>query len=489
MKNTLYWHDYETFGATPKYDRPSQFAGIRTDEDLNIIGEPLMIYCKPSNDFLPHPMACKVTGITPLDIIDKGLKESDFIDAINKELSKAGTCGVGYNSINFDDEVTRYTLYRNLQDPYAREWKNNCSRWDIMNMLRLVSIKAPETLNWPINENGFKSFRLEELSKSNNIIHENAHDALSDVIATIEIAKIIKKNQPKLYSYVYNLRNKNEAMKVLDNTNMLIHVDSFYGGDKNYFSIVHPLCSGKKYSSLNNNDYILVDLTREDFIDWINLPLSELKNQLFSKKEKLEELNLKRPGINKIAANRCPVVVNYKVLSEQQLADFNIDINVCLKNLAYLTENPDVADNISKLFVSEFENDINPDTSLYGSFISNTDRALLDYARINLKFHEDYQFSDNKFHELLFRYQARNYPETLTVEETSNWNNFRFNNIINGENFTIQQFSDECINTLEEFPDTKNMILEIINYGQLIGNSEIRSILENLKKQIAGVIS
>lgn len=484
MNKTLYWHDYETFGATPKHDRPSQFAGIRTDEDLNIIGNPLMIYCKPSNDFLPHPMACKVTGITPYDAIEKGIPETEFIDRINKELSKAGTCGVGYNSINFDDEVTRYTLYRNLQDPYAREWKNGCSRWDIMNMLRLVSIKAPETLNWPINEKGYKSFRLEELSASNGIIHENAHDALSDVIATIEIAKLIKQRQPKLYSYVYNLRDKNEVIKILDNTNMVIHVDSFYGGDNNYFKITHPLCSGKKHSSLNKNEYILVDITREDFQDWINQPLDDLKEQLFSKKEILEEKGLSRPGINKIAANKCPVVVNYKVLSEKQLLDFNIKIETCLKNLNYLQNNPEISDKISKIFISEYEQDNNPDTSLYGSFINNTDRSLLDHARLHLQFDEEYEFHDNKFFELLFRYKARNYPEMLTVDEASYWDDFRFKNIINGGSFTIHQFSDDCINTVKEFPETKDMVLEIINYGHSIGNKEIRSILEDLKNKI-----
>ena len=65
MPTTLYWHDYETTSADPSRCRPLQFAGVRTDEQLNVTGEPLMLYCKPSRDLLPSPMACLVTGITP----------------------------------------------------------------------------------------------------------------------------------------------------------------------------------------------------------------------------------------------------------------------------------------------------------------------------------------------------------------------------------------------------------------------------------------
>jgi len=136
--NTLYWHDYETFGIDPKRDRPVQFAGIRTDEDLNIIGEPLVIYCRPANDFLPNPQACMVTGIAPQLALTEGLSETDFIAKIHAEFAKPGTCTVGYNNIRFDDEFTRYTLYRNFYDPYAREWQNGNSRWDIIDLLRLT---------------------------------------------------------------------------------------------------------------------------------------------------------------------------------------------------------------------------------------------------------------------------------------------------------------------------------------------------------------
>ena len=88
-KPSFYWHDYETFGADPACDRPSQFAGVRTDAELNEIGEPLMIYCRPPADYLPHPEACLITGITPQQAREHGLAEPEFIARINAELSAA----------------------------------------------------------------------------------------------------------------------------------------------------------------------------------------------------------------------------------------------------------------------------------------------------------------------------------------------------------------------------------------------------------------
>src|SRR5690606_19750373 len=165
---TFYWHDYETWGTNPARDRPSQFAGIRTDLDLNIIGEPLVQYCQPPQDLLPHPDACLITGITPQLARAKGIPENQFIANIHRELSAPGTCSVGYNSIRFDDEVTRYTLYRNFYDPYEREWRNGNSRWDIIDMVRACRALRPDGIEWPNNDDGKPSFKLEHLTAANN---------------------------------------------------------------------------------------------------------------------------------------------------------------------------------------------------------------------------------------------------------------------------------------------------------------------------------
>src|SRR4051794_34934379 len=94
---SFYWHDYETFGTDSKRDRPSQFAGLRTTLDLEPIGEPLTIFCRPPPDVLPHPEACLLTGITPQQAERDGVIEAEFAARIHDELAAPGTCGVGYN--------------------------------------------------------------------------------------------------------------------------------------------------------------------------------------------------------------------------------------------------------------------------------------------------------------------------------------------------------------------------------------------------------
>ena len=112
--HTFLWHDYETFGLNPRRERPSQFASIRTDAELNEIGEPVMIYCQPANDYLPDPQSCLLTGITPQLCLERGLPEHAFAAQIEGLLAEPGTIGVGYNTIRFDDEVTRFMLWRNF---------------------------------------------------------------------------------------------------------------------------------------------------------------------------------------------------------------------------------------------------------------------------------------------------------------------------------------------------------------------------------------
>nr|EIQ9989368.1 exodeoxyribonuclease I [Escherichia coli] len=226
IQSTFLIHDYETFGQHPALDRPAQFAGVRTDADFNIIEEPLVIYCRPSDDYLPQPEAVMITGITPQVALTRGVSEAEFSRQINQMFSVPGTCIMGYNNIRFDDEVSRNIFYRNFYDPYAYSWQNGNSRWDLLDVLRTCYALRPEGINWPENEEGLPSFKLEHLSKANGIEHENAHDAMADVYATIALAKLVKQAQPKLFDYLFQLRNKHKVSALLDIANMkpLVHI-------------------------------------------------------------------------------------------------------------------------------------------------------------------------------------------------------------------------------------------------------------------------
>ena len=248
-EQTIFWHDYETWGVDPRRDRAAQFAGIRTNLDLEVVGEPVMFYCKPTHDFLPHPDAVRVTGIAPQLADREGVNEAEFFGRINEIFSIPGTTGAGYNSIRFDDEVTRFGFYRNFIDPYAREWQNGNSRWDILDLVRMTYALRPEGINWPdrVDEPGVPSFRLEHLTAANDIEQTGAHDALVDVKATIDIARLIKNSQPRLYDYFFDLRIKNNVAPMLNTTielaqrKTMLHISGMFPAEQGCLSPIVPL--------------------------------------------------------------------------------------------------------------------------------------------------------------------------------------------------------------------------------------------------------
>lgn len=419
---TMLWLDYETFGATPSVDRPSQFAAIRTDMDLNIIGEPLVIYCKPPSDYLPSPEACLITGITPQEAMEKGLPEHEFIAKIHDELSTPNTCVIGYNNVRFDDEVSRYTLYRNFFDPYAWSWKNGNSRWDLLDIMRTCYALRPEGVNWPTYDEGFPSFKLEHLSVANGIEHANAHDAMADVYATIELAKILKKNQPKLFNYLFDLRNKRKLQELIDIINLtpLVHVSGMFGSECGNTSWIVPM----EWHPDNKNAVITVNLAK-DPTPLIELDADTLRERLYTKRSELGPDELPVP-VKLVHINKCPVLAPAKTLKADDAERLGIDRELCLKHLQMLKAHPEVREKLVEIFSvdREFEAHDNVDAKLYDGFFSHADRTAMDIIRemdpLELVDFEP-QVADARIKPLLFRYRARNFPLTLTQQEQIRW--------------------------------------------------------------------
>lgn len=466
---TLYWHDYETSGIDPRFDRPMQFAGVRTDEDLNIIGEPLMIYCKPSGDYLPHPQAALVTGLTPQQAEKEGLNEAEFIKQIHDELAAPGTCGVGYNSLRFDDEFTRFTLFRNFYDAYAREWQSGNSRWDIIDMVRLTRALRPEGIHWPDREDGKPSFRLEDLTAANGIEHSGAHDALADVYATIEMARLIKNAQPKLYDYVFERRRK-QALAPLLNLNErkpVVHVSRMYPGEYCGTALVVPLAKDPN----NNNGIIVYDL-RHDPKDLIELDAETLRERLFTPTADLPE-GATRPALKTLHINKCPVVVPENTLDDAAAERLQIDRATHYQHLDMLNAAQGLTEKLNAIFTAPTYDEIDdPDASLYGGgFFSDNDKRKMDVIR-----NADpamlptlsVPFEDQRLPELLFRYRARNWPESLSQEEQEQWVLYRQHRLGN-------QAADKVLN-VERFETA------LADSRQQDLNEEQKAVLEQLEQ-------
>ena len=469
---TLYWHDYETSGIDPRFDRPMQFAGVRTDEDLNIIGEPLMIYCKPSGDYLPHPQAALVTGLTPQQSEKEGLNEAEFIKQIHDELAAPGTCGVGYNSLRFDDEFTRFTLFRNFYDAYAREWQSGNSRWDIIDMVRLTRALRPEGIHWPNREDGKPSFRLEDLTAANGIEHSGAHDALADVYATIEMARLIKNAQPKLYDYVFERRRK-QALAPLLNLNErkpVVHVSRMYPGEYCGTALVVPLAKDPN----NNNGIIVYDL-RHDPKDLIELDAETLRERLFTPTADLPE-GATRPALKTLHINKCPVVVPENTLDDAAAERLQIDRTAHYQHLDMLNAAQGLTEKLNAIFTAPTYDEIDdPDASLYGGgFFSDNDKRKMDVIR-----NADpamlptlsVPFEDQRLPELLFRYRARNWPESLSQEEQEQWFLYRQHRLGNqaaGKVLNVERFETALAESRQQDlnEEQKAVLEQVEQYAQ-----------------------
>ncbi len=425
--NSFYWHDYETFGIDPQRDRPVQFAGVRTDFEFNILGEPLVIYCKPAEDTLPHPEACCVTGITPQLALEKGTIEAEFAAQIHAQMAQPNTCTVGYNNLRFDDEVTRNLLYRNFYDPYEREWKNGNSRWDLIDLVRTMHALRPEGIKWPVDGEGRISFRLEKLSAENGIEHADAHDALSDVYATIALAKLIQQAQPKLFAYFLQHRSKQQVSQLLQlgHYTPLVHVSGMYGAEKNYLALVVPICEQPG----NSNAIIVYDLSINPE-PLLALSVEQIQQRIFTPKADLPE-GVERIPLKAIHINKCPIVAPAKVLRTSDAERLTIDIKQCYLHRDLIQHADGLVTKLSTVFsANKFVTDANPDPDLMiysGGFFSADDRKAINRVRqLTPSALADYdlQVQDSRLAEMLFRYRARNYPNTLSAAEALQWQAF-----------------------------------------------------------------
>ncbi len=437
MSHTFLWHDYETFGAVPRRDRPSQFAAIRTDAELNEIGEPLMIYCKPAPDYLPSPEACLITGITPQLCLERGIAEHEFAAQIERAFAQPGTVGVGYNTIRFDDEVTRFMFWRNLIDPYAREWQNDCGRWDLLDVVRLTWALRPDGIEWPKKEDGKPSFKLGDLARANGVLHEAAHDALSDVRATIALARLIRDKQPKLFEFAFSLHKKDRVARELglpstrDTAKPFLHVSGMFPTEHGCLAVMWPLAS----HPANKNELIAWDLAY-DPAELRDLDVETLRLRLFTRTADLPEGVVRLP-VKGIHLNKSPMVVgNLRTLAPAMAERWSIDLEAASRNAEIARGLPDMSAIWPQVYARPKEATPDVDEDLYGGFVGDADRRRLlrvrglspaDLAR------ERVGFDDARLEEIVFRYRARNWPETLTAEETERWEAHRAARLLEGE--------------------------------------------------------
>jgi exodeoxyribonuclease-1 len=426
MTASFLFYDLETYGADPRTSRIAQFAAIRTDAGLRQVEEPISFFVRPADDLLPSPVATLITGITPQQALHDGVIEAEAFSRIFDEMARPGTCTLGYNSLRFDDEFVRHGLFRNFHDAYEREWRGGNCRWDLLDVLRLAHALRPEGLAWPKRDDGATSFRLEHLAAANDVRTGDAHEALSDVRALIGIARKLREAQPKLWEYALRLRDKRYAATLLDvvGTKPVLHVSQRYPAARLCAAAVLPLSRHPRIDSR----VIVFDLDG-DPAPLLQLDAGEIADRLYTPVADLPEGEA-RIGLKEVHLNRCPSLVAWDHLRAEDHARLRIDPASAERKAAVLREaGPALAEKVRQVYATERARGTSDvDASLYDGFIGDGDKRRLADVRATRP--QDlgtraFGFGDGRLAELLFRYRARNWPDTLTHGERERWDDYR----------------------------------------------------------------
>lgn len=431
---SFFFYDLETSGINSRDARIMQFAGVRTDLTLKPLGEPENVLIKLTPDVLPDPDAILITGITPQQTLAEGITEAEFLKHFTENIATPGTVFLGFNTVRFDDEFMRCLHYRNFYDAYEWQWQDGKSRWDLLDVVRMTRALRPDGIKWPFDVNGKPTNRLELLTGLNGLSHEHAHDALSDVYATIEVARLIRNKQPKLFDYLYSMRDKRKVADLVDAEQPFLYTSGQYSSEYEKTAAVVKVCDHPK----KQGTALVFDL-RFDPLQYKDLTPEQLAELWKWKKDSTEP----RLPVKQLAYNKCPAVAPLGVLDDASRERIQIDMNAIQKNLAALRAMPGFAEVLCKaadILDAGFQttllaDDRHVDSQLYDGFFGPQDKQAMRVVRAadpaelgNLGLH----FKDKRLETLLPLYKARNYPKQLSDEERQTWDEFCKKQLLDG---------------------------------------------------------
>ena len=476
---TFFFYDLETSGFSPQNDRIMQFAGQRTDENLNRIGEPVNILIRLNDDVLPSPSALMVTKISPQKTVEEGYTEAEFAKMLVEEYFTPDTVIVGYNNVRFDDVHIQHLLWRNFYPPYDWQWKDGRSRWDLLDVVRMIRALRPEGINWPfvVNEGTGEKFaanKLELLTKENGILHENAHDAMSDVDGLIDVARLLKEKQPQIFDYLFKIRSKNEVQKLvnLENPKPFVYTSGRFKVKFEKTTVAFPIAPAK------NQNVIVWDLrfSPEKFIDWSE---DQILENITADFETRSSDDFEPIAAKILQYNKCPAVAPMGVLTEENRQRLKIDLAEIQKNLDVLRKNPHFAENLRSAFErrSEVFQDKSsaekpaPEARLFEGFVSKSDDIKIEAVRNSTDreladFHPD--FADERLTDLLLHYKARNFLKSLSSQEKELWEEYRVEN--------LQKMMPNFMKEFQEIANNQNL------------NSQEEYILEEIKLWLENIL-
>jgi exodeoxyribonuclease-1 len=423
---SFFFYDLETSGLSPAYQRIMQFAGQRTDSNLDPIGKPINFLVRLSEDILPEPEAILITKTTPQQTIQEGISEPELAKVMMEQACTPGTTMVGFNNIRFDDEFVRHTLWRNFYDPYEWCYKDGRSRWDMLDVVRMTRALRPKGINWPVDAEGQPTNRLEELSKANQLAHDHAHDAMSDVMATIELARLIKQKQPKLFDYLLAMRSKNKVSELvnLKTPQAFVYSSGRYGKQKSFTTIGFPIAPGSRDGAIAVYDLSV------DPSPFFKLNTKQLQERLFATREQRQKPGFIGLPVKELFYNKSPAVAPLAVMDDASYARLQLDKKTIQTHLSLLQKQPDFSRKLTEVYRQKPayapRDDI--EGQLYDSFTNDQDKPRMAVIRVaDEKTLATFtpRFKDQRLEHLFVRYKARHFPKTLREDERETWEDYR----------------------------------------------------------------
>lgn len=422
MEPSLLWYDFETYGTGISTARPVQVGFLRTNLDLEPIDDGFRYYCRPAGDFLPSPLSTAIHGITPQEAVREGEIEAEFAAMVFEDMAEPGSCCVGYNSEKFDSKLARFLFWRNYLPPYQVEHESGNSKWDLRTVVLAAFALRPDGIKWPRNPDGAFSLRLEDLARENGLDHGLAHDALSDVEASLALARLVRSAQPQLYDYAFNLRTTaaSEDFVQANMGGMVAHVSPFYGYDRR--SLAPVLFVARSRHAEQKREVFGIDLGRDVEV-LFRSTADELRSQFYAKSEDLEG-TAGRPPLVRLRTNECPFVAPIKTVHADAASRAGMDMDLCAARAERLRAFTELPELLREVFGPTEHGALDVDEALYGSFVPRKDEARMYEVRnadpdelSNFRG----RFADPRLNEMLLRYRGRNYPEALDPRETAAW--------------------------------------------------------------------
>ena len=428
---TFFFYDLETSGFSARYDQIMQFAGQRTDDELELIGQPVNLLVKLTDDILPSPGAVLTTHITPQMTVADGISEADFCRYFLEQVATPDTTILGYNSTRFDDEFIRHTLWRNFHDPYQWAWAEGRDRWDLLDVTRLVRALRPEGINWPTKrvaetDQLITTVNLVDMAKCNGFENDNAHDALADVKALINLARLLRKSQPTMWRYLLDHHDKHSVLDIITpgQPKPFVYASGRYSSSYQKTTVATVIAEGR-----TPNSYLVWDL-RYDPVDFTSLSEAEILGNLTADRATRRQDDFVPIPIKELSINKCPAVAPLGVLDSASEVRISLSQAEAMKHYHQLNSQAGLIKRLTRAWCKRpaFPPAGDVEGKLYDGFTPKSDQtkirlvAAADSASL-ADLHPN--FTDERLDELLFRYKARQYPTSLSESEEERWRKFR----------------------------------------------------------------